>query len=101
MFSSTAQSPQKIRITKKIIDYYLFKQNSKNMKKLKFLSVLLVLGSISALNSCKKEVEQTNDSTNVAAISSITSDELVTSGTQFGAGLDGSTDERVTICNKF
>jgi len=82
---------------------YLFKQNSKNMKKVKVLSALLLLASISTLNGCKKEVEQTDSTTNAAAMSSNISvdDAQASSGTQFGAGVQGSTNERTTLYNKF
>src|SRR3954454_3524781 len=72
------------------------------MKKLKFVSALLVLGSITTLNSCKKEVSQTDNKTNAVALSSVRSDQLESSGTEFGAGLQGGTeDQRVTVYNKF
>ncbi|HEY6976259.1 MAG TPA: hypothetical protein VH396_08210, partial [Chitinophagaceae bacterium] len=72
------------------------------MKKLKFVSALLILGCASALNSCKKEVAPTvNSASAVAATSSITSDDAQASGTQFGAGVQGSTNERIMLYNKF
>jgi hypothetical protein len=71
------------------------------MKKLKFVSALLVLGC-SALYSCKKEVAPTVNSTNtVAASSNITSDDAIAAGTQFGAAVQGSINERITVYNKF
>ena len=84
-----------------VISIYLFKQNSKKMKKLKFVSALLILGC-SALYSCKKEVAPTVNSTNAVATSSnITSDDAIAAGTQFGAGVLGSTNDRITLYNKF
>jgi hypothetical protein len=71
------------------------------MKKVKIFSAFLILGSITALNSCKKEVTETANTTTAVPMSSISSDEAIASGTQFGAGLDGSTDQKVTVCNKF
>jgi hypothetical protein len=72
------------------------------MKKLKFVSALLMLGSISVFTSCKKEVAPIGESATAAAMSSnVTSDNAVASGTQFGVGLEGSTSEKMTIANKF
>jgi len=70
------------------------------MKKLRFLSALLVVASISALNSCKKEIARTDNSA-AAASSNISSNNAVSSGTQFGAGVQGATNEKVTLYNKF
>jgi hypothetical protein len=72
------------------------------MKKLKFVFALFFFGSICALNSCKKELAQSDNATNaVAKSSNISSDELITSGTQWGAQLTGTIDQRVTVLNKF
>jgi hypothetical protein len=83
------------------IVFYLFKQKFKNMKKLKFVSGLLVLAIITVFSSCKKEVAQSENSTQAVAMSSnISSDAAVGSGTQFGVGLEGSDNEKMTIANK-
>jgi len=72
------------------------------MKKLKFVPALLFLTSINALNSCKKELTQTENTPNAAAISSVTSDNLESAGTEFGAGVQaGSTDAKIAVYNKF
>jgi len=86
-----------------VISIYLFKQNSKKMKKLNFVSALLILGSISTLNSCKKEVAPTDSSTSAVAMNSnITSDDAqAPTGTQFGAAVQGTTNEKITVYNKF
>jgi hypothetical protein len=82
---------------------YLFVQTKfQNMKKLKFVFALLFFASICALNSCKKEVAPSDNATNaVAKSSNISSDELITSGTQWGAQISGTTEQRVTVLNKF
>ena len=69
------------------------------------LSVLLIASFVTSVISCKKEVPTTvtNETTpNAASIESITSDQLVSSGTQFGAGgFPGlSTDQKITVYNK-
>ncbi|HEY6975279.1 MAG TPA: hypothetical protein VH396_03255 [Chitinophagaceae bacterium] len=71
------------------------------MKKLKIVPALLILGSICILNSCKKEVAQTEDTTAVAMSSNTISDDAIASGTQFGAAVQGSTNAKVTLYNKF
>src|SRR4051812_4946325 len=70
------------------------------MKKLRFLSALLVVASISALNSCKKEIAQTDNSA-AATSSNILSNNAVSSGTQFGADAQGTISQKVIVYNKF
>lgn len=69
------------------------------------LSVLLIASCITAAISCKKETvtTATNESTpNAASMQSTTSDQAVSSGTQFGGGgFDGlTTDQKITVYNK-
>src|SRR5437762_3484871 len=69
------------------------------------LSVLLIAICITSVISCRKEAvtTATNETTpNAASIESTTSDQLVSSSTQFGAGgFPGlSTDQKITVYNK-
>jgi len=66
------------------------------------LSVVLIASCVSAVISCKKETATNETTSNAASIESTTSDQLVSSGIQFGAGgLDGlTTDQKITVYNK-
>jgi len=72
---------------------------------MKQLSILLIVSCFTAIIGCKKEIVATSTNDKVPetiSMASVTSDQLLSDGTQFGiAGLDGlKTDEKITLMNE-